>query len=181
MNMGDDLIRRAQQGDRDAVESLFRREWQPVYRLLFRTLGNRHQAEDLTQEVFIRALSSLDRFEQRSTPFAGYLTVVARNLLRDEWRKRGLRLTALDDADTVPSPSDGPEHATLAGEERTRIDALLATLPADHQQVVRLRVLEGRPTDEVASIMNRSPGAIRVLQHRAIAMLRTQLREGTRG
>ncbi len=118
--MGDDLIRRAQQGDRDAVESLFRREWQPVYRLLYRTLGNRHQAEDLTQEVFIRALSSLDRFKQRSTPFAGYLAVVARNLLRDEWRKRGLRLTALDAADTVPSASDGPERAALAGEEGSR-------------------------------------------------------------
>ncbi len=178
--MGDDLIRRAQQGDRDAVESLFQREWQPVYRFLYRTLGNRHQAEDLTQEVFIRALSSLDHFEQRSTPFAAYLSVVARNLLRDEWRKRGLRLTALHDAEALPSRAAGPEHVALADEERRGIDALLASLPEEHQQVVKLRVIEGRPTEEVATIMNRSPGAIRVLQHRAIAMLRTQLREGTR-
>ncbi len=178
---GDDLIPRAQQGDEKAVEALFRREWMPVYRLLYRSLGNRQEAEDLTQEVFIRALSALDRYEQTSTPFAGYLNVVARNLLRDRWRQRGLSLTALVDAEHVHSAAEGPERLVLAGDERARVDDLLASLPPDHQQVIRLRVIEGRSTDDVARIMQRSPGAIRVLQHRAIAMLRTQLREGTRG
>ncbi len=75
----------------------------------------------------------------------------------------------------------GPERIALAGDEQQRLINLLAPLPPDHQRVIRLRVIEGRSTEEVASIMQRSPGAIRVLQHRAIAMLRTQLREGTRG
>lgn len=177
---GDDLIHRAQQGNRDAVEALFRREWKPVYRLLYRTLGNRHEAEDLTQEVFIRALSSLDRFQQTSTPFAGYLAVIARNLLRDHWRRGRSTPDTLEQTDLLPSSSEGPEDIALRADERSRMDALLAPLPPDYQRVVRLRVLEGRSADEVAKMMNRSPGAIRVLQHRAISILRSQLREGTR-
>ncbi len=108
MLVGDDLIQRAQRGDRDAVEALFRREWKPVYHLLYRTLGDRHEAEDLTQEVFIRALSSLDHFRQTSTPFAGYLAVIARNLVRDQWRRRGLSTAPLIDAEHLPSGSGRP-------------------------------------------------------------------------
>lgn len=176
--MEDKLLHQAQQGDREAVESLFRREWRPVYDLLYRALGQRAEAEDLTQEVFIRALSSLERYQPSTTPFAGYLAVIARNLLRDHWRRghTSLHLQAIPE---LPSPSAGPEHTALQTDEPARLQALLAPLSPDQQQVIRLRVLEGRPTVEVAKLMGRSPGAIRVLQHRALTTLRTMLAEGS--
>jgi RNA polymerase sigma-70 factor (ECF subfamily) len=178
--MGDDLIRQAQQGDRAAVEALFRREWKPIYRLVYRAVGDGAEAQDLTQEVFIRALTSLDRFEQTGTPFAGYLSVIARNLLRDRWRRRRLPMVPVSDAAQLASAAAGPEQAALIADEQTRLEALLAPLPPDYRKVIQLRVLEGRSTEEVAAIMQRSPGAIRILQHRAITTLRTQIQEGRR-
>ncbi|HUG16146.1 MAG TPA: sigma factor, partial [Thermomicrobiales bacterium] len=59
----DDLVRQAQSGSRTALEELCRREWRPVYDLVYRTVQNRDEAQDLTQEVFLRALRSLDRFQ----------------------------------------------------------------------------------------------------------------------
>lgn len=167
-------------GDREAVEALFRREWQPVYTLLYRAVGNRAEAQDLTQEVFIRALGALERYQPTNTPFGGYLAVIDRNVLRGRWRRRGLSTIGLAAAEMVPLLADGPEQVALIADEQVRLAALLAPLPLDQRRVIQLRVLEGRSTEEVAAIMERSPGAIRVLQHRAITTLRSHLREGTR-
>ena len=178
--MGDDLLQQARQGDRAAVEALFRREWKPVYRFVYRAVGDRHEAQDLTQEVFIRALTSLDRYQQTTTPFAGYLAVIARNLLRDRWRRQRHPLVTNFDRVELASLMAGPEESALIADEQTRLEAMLAPLPPDYRQVIQLRVVEGRSTDEVAAIMQRSPGAIRILQHRAITALRTQLQERRR-
>jgi len=177
---GDDLIHKARQGDRAAVEALFQREWKPIYRLVYRALGDRVEAQDITQEVFIRAMTSLDRFQPTATPFAGYLAVIARNLLRDRWRRRRLTTVTDTEATQLASTAVGPEQAALIADEHMLLEALLAPLPPDYRSVIQLRVLEERSTDEVAAIMNRSPGAVRVLQHRAIATLRIQLQEGRR-
>jgi RNA polymerase sigma-70 factor (ECF subfamily) len=178
-SMGDELLHKAQQGDQAAVEALFRREWRPVYRLIYRSVMDRAEAQDLTQDVFIRALTSLDRFQPTTTPFAGYLAVIARNLLRDRWRRRPPRAASDTHVAQLISPTVGPEQVALIADEQTRIAALLAPLPADYRRVIELRVLDGRPTDEVAALMGRSPGAIRILQHRAITTLRKQMHEGS--
>jgi RNA polymerase sigma-70 factor (ECF subfamily) len=178
-SMGDELLQKAQQGDQAAVEALFRREWRPVYRLIYRSVMNRAEAQDLTQEVFIRALTSLDRFQPTTTPFAGYLAVIARNLLRDRWRRRTPPTVSDTQSAQLASSAAGPEQVALIADEQTRIAALLAPLPADYRRVIELRVLDGRPTDEVAALMGRSPGAIRILQHRAITTLRKQMHEGS--
>jgi RNA polymerase sigma-70 factor (ECF subfamily) len=179
MGHGDELLQKAQQGDQAAIEALFRREWRPVYRLIYRSLPDPAEAQDLAQEVFIRALTSLDRFQPTTTPFAGYLAVIARNLLRDRWRKQSPPTASDTQAAHLVSTAAGPEQVALMADEQTRIAALLAPLPADYRRVIELRVLEGRPTNEVAALMGRSPGAIRILQHRAITTLRQQMHEGS--
>jgi RNA polymerase sigma-70 factor (ECF subfamily) len=178
MRHGDELLQKAQQGDQAAIETLFRREWRPVYRLIYRSVMDRAEAQELTQDVFIRALTSLDRFHPTSTPFAGYLAVIARNLLRDRWRKQTPQAAGDTQVAQLVSPAAGPEQVALIADELTRITALLAPLPADYRRVIELRVLDGRSTDEVAALMDRSPGAIRILQHRAITTLRKQMHEG---
>jgi DNA-directed RNA polymerase specialized sigma24 family protein len=80
------LLHRARLGDRRALDELCRRNWKPVYRSFARLTRDPAEAEDLTQEVFLRALRSLPRFEDRGLPFTAYLLQIAHNLARDRWR-----------------------------------------------------------------------------------------------
>ncbi|ACZ39767.1 RNA polymerase sigma factor [Sphaerobacter thermophilus] len=177
----DDLLRRAQQGDLRALDRLFRREWRPVYGLIYHRVQDRAEAQDLTQEVFLRALRGLDRYEQRGVPFRAFLTTVARNLLRDRWRRQGPTLVTIDHAAHLPAVTAGPEQQVLTRLTADQLRAHLATLPPDYQTVLRLRLIEDRPVAEVATLMGRSPGAVRTLQHRALAALRSRVvEEGVR-
>lgn len=176
----DDLLRKAQRGDPQALDTLFRREWQPIYAMIYRSVQNRAEAEDLTQDVFLRALKALDRYQETGAPFGAFLAAIARNLLRNKWRQKRPAQVDLDHLPELASRRSGPEDSVLASDRRHRINDVLATLPPDYQTVIRLRIFEDRPAAEVAALMGRSPGAIRVLQHRALTALRSKLPEGTR-
>lgn len=173
----DQLLRKAQQGDPKALDELCRREWRPIYALVYHAVQNRAEAEDLTQEVFLRALRALDRYCDSGVPFRSFLSTVARNLLRDRWRYRSPSLVDLDHGVGIASGEVGPEDLVLADAERDQLQQALTFVADDYQTVIRLRLLEGRPTAEVATLMGRNAGAIRVLLHRAIGSLRTRLDE----
>ena len=169
------LLERAQRGDRAALEQLCREEWPFVYRVVAAQVTGRQEAEDLTQEVFLRALRRLDGYQPGSGSFRPYLLVVAQNLLRDRWRSR-LRVAWSDaDVDSLETGERGPEDAAVAAEERAELIGALARLPATYQSVLRLRLIEGRSAGEVARAMKRSPEAVRQLQHRALGALRAEL------
>lgn len=176
----DQLLARAQRGDQDALEELCRREWRPVYGLVYQAIGNPSDAQDMTQEVFLRALKSLDRYQQTGAPFHAYLATIARNMVRDRWRVKVPAFIDIDNACELPTAMAGPEETVLSRADQQRLITGLASLPADYQTVIRLRILEGRSTAEVASLMHRKPAAVRQLQHRAIVMLRSRLLEETR-
>jgi RNA polymerase sigma-70 factor, ECF subfamily len=172
----DDLIQQAQAGNRAALEEICRREWRPVYDLVYRTVQNRDEAQDLTQEVFLRALRSLDRYHDTGQPIHSWLVTIALNMLRDRWR----RLRPSTDIDSVPdvhSLEPGPEQLAMQHSDKDVIERALAALPGDYQTVLRLRVIEARPSKEVAEIMGRNADAVRQLQRRALLALRATLRE----
>ena len=159
------------------LEEICRQEWLPVYRLIYRTVQNRAEAQDLTQEVFLRALRSFDHYEQTDRPIHSYLVTIALNLLRDRWRRRVLAPADLDSVLHLSTAEPGPEQLALANLDQSTIrDALLA-LPEDYQTVIRLRVIEARPAKEVSDLMGRHADAIRQLQRRALLALRAALRE----
>jgi RNA polymerase sigma-70 factor (ECF subfamily) len=168
----DDLLGRARRGDQHALEELCQREWRPVYALAYHALGNVADAQDVTQEVFLRALRSLDRYQVTEAPFAAYLAVIARNLLRNRARQRAN--IALDNE--APSGASGPEALAVAATEVERMWAALRDLPADQRRVIELRLSEGRSAAETAQLLGRSPDAVRQLQHRALVTLRARLR-----
>lgn len=176
----DPLVTRARQGDRAALEELCRREWRPIYGLIYRSVREVAEAQDLTQEVFLRALRAFDRYQDRGVPFHAFLAQVARNLLRDRWRRHKPALVELDLAGEIASGLVGPEDQVVASDERAELLRALAILPEDHRLVLRLRLIEGRTSEEVAQLMGRSPGAIRQLQRRALVALRDALREESR-
>ena len=170
-----DLLSRAQRGDRAALELLCRQEWVTVYRIVAGWVASRQEAEDLTQEVFLRALRHLEGYQSASGSFRPYLITVARNLLRDRWRAQHRHAGRGYDPGVGEEWDEGPEAAVVAAEGRAELIAALAQLPSDHQRVLRLRLIEGRSAAEVAAVLERTPEAIRQLQHRALGALRSGL------
>ena len=183
---GDDsaLLHRARSGDQRALDEICRRNWKPVYRSFARITQDPAEAEDLTQEVFLRALRSLPRFEERGLPFTAYLLQIAHNLARDRWRaRRPARLVVTADVPDRAVTAPGPESLAVDGARREALLAALDRLAPDYRAVLRLRILEGRATSEVAALIHRSPPAVRQLQVRALAALRATLGDefGTSG
>ena len=174
----DPVLQRALDGDRAALNALCEREWQPVYYLIYHHVQNREEAQDLTQEVFARALRSLDRYRITDTPFQGYLNTIARNLVRDLWKRRRLPTNDIEASPNLPSSEPGPEAISMMTLEREEIHRRLAALPEDYQVVLRLRILERRSSEEVALVMGRRPDAVRQLQRRALLALRASAGEG---
>jgi RNA polymerase sigma-70 factor (ECF subfamily) len=150
-----------------------------VYRVVAAVVSTREEAEDLTQEAFVRALRHLEGYQPADGTdgsFRPYLITVARNLVRDRWRAEQRAPTAATDMTgmiQLPDARPGPEATALADLERAA--AGLAGLPPDYQRVLRLRLLEGRPTAEAAAVLGRSPDAVRQLQHRALVALHRSL------
>jgi RNA polymerase sigma-70 factor (ECF subfamily) len=169
------LLAAARSGDDRALDALCRRNWKPVFRSFARFTDSPAEAEDLTQEVFLRALRSLPRFEDRGLPFAAYLLRIADNLARDRWRAGSRRPVVVSELPDGVAPEPGPDHLALDGDRRDALQAALDILSPDHRAVLRLRILEGRSTAEVARLIHRSPPAVRQLQVRALNALRAAL------
>jgi RNA polymerase sigma-70 factor (ECF subfamily) len=171
-----ELIRRAKKGDSSAFSQIYR-ECQPaVYRYVVLRVGNTAAAEDLTGEVFVRLVDKIDHFQYRGRPLLAWLYTIARNLVADYHRRRGRYATiALDE---LPLPSQTCPEDTL---ERHLDEFGLATaiprLTDGQQQVIILKFAQGMDNASVAKIMGRSVGAVKELQRRALAKLRTLLQE----
>ena len=174
---GDALVQRAKQGDREALDELCQREWKQVYAIAYRALRNVSEAQDLTQEVFLRALRSLPRYQETGAPFRAYLATIARNLIRDRWRKHRPQLVELDLATAIPGTTDLPEERALWSVDRENLRRALRLLSDDYQTVLQLRINDGLSAAEVGQIMGRSPSAIRQLQYRAMLALRAHVSE----
>jgi RNA polymerase sigma-70 factor (ECF subfamily) len=169
------LLRLAQSGDSLALEALCRKAWRPVYRSFARYTDDPDDAEDLTQEVFFRALRALPHFENRGVPFTAFLLRIANNLIRDRWRAGPARSLATADVPEGAARGLGPDGLVVESERRRALLAGLDRISPDQRTVLRLRILEGRTTREVAELTDRSLPAVRQLQVRALAALRTAM------
>jgi RNA polymerase sigma-70 factor, ECF subfamily len=163
----------AAQLDRRAFAPLYLRYVDPVYRYCLRWLGAKEVAEDVTAQVFARAMDALPRYRTDSSSFRSWLFAIAHNALVDTQRARrptgSLMLAAL-----VPDGRPGPEDQALAAEEQRTVRDLLAGLAPEQRRVLELR-LAGLTTNEIASALGRSPEAVRMTQSRAAARLRDLL------
>jgi RNA polymerase sigma-70 factor (ECF subfamily) len=175
------LLKNAQDGNAEAFGELYERYAQRVFRFLYAHLSNQQDAEDLTGEVFLRVWRSLGNYRERGVPFLAFLFRIARNALIDHYRRTGKpkQDVSIDDVllqDQKPSPGD----MVAANLEHQEIRETLDQLRDDYRTVLVLRFLSELSPDETAQVMGRSPGAVRVLQHRALASLRTLI-ENTQG
>jgi RNA polymerase sigma-70 factor (ECF subfamily) len=147
-----------------------------VYRLAYRLTGNRHDAEDLTQEVFVRVFRSLSTYAPGT--FEGWLHRITTNLFLDQARrKQKLRFDPLSDerAERLTSDTPSPDAAYVDRTFDDDIEAALATLPPDVRAAVVLCDVEGLSYEEIADILDAKLGTVRSRIHRGRAMLRSAL------
>jgi RNA polymerase sigma-70 factor (ECF subfamily) len=163
----------------DAFSSLYEAYADRVYRYLLSRTGRPVDAEELTSRTFLNALSSLDTYRGGGGNFGSWLMTIAHNLLANWYRSRGRRPSTapLDDAREVPADTPGPESSLENSERIARVRAAVRSLPADRQQLLALKYVEGCTNAEIGRRMGRTEGAIKALHHRTLGQLQEALGE----
>ena len=173
----DALVQRAKQGDPTAFAEIYVRHQPAIYRYIFYRVDDVATAEDLTGEVFVRLVEKVDRFTYRGRPLLAWLYTIARNLVTDYHRhaRRSLPLSLEEQPITdLADPEKTVEHRLA----QHRLAVAIARLTEDQRQVILLRFIEGLDNKAVAQILDKSVGAVKALQHRALAALRHILERG---
>lgn len=172
-----ELILKAQDGATDAFGELYERHAPAIFRYLYTHLDNRLDAEDLTGEVFLRAWQALPKYKERGIPFLAFLFRIARNALIDHYRRSRPPETSASDDYGLTLEDSGPGPAEIIGAriEHEELISIMGQLREDYRTVLILRFISELSPDETANVMQRSPGAVRVLQHRALNALRNLL------
>ena len=170
----------AQQGDREALEALYLIHFDRIYSYLHMSVGNRHDAEDLTTQTFVKMLESIDRFKWRSAPFSAWLFRIAHNLAMDHFRAS----RRWQPEEEVPEP-DVPEGSAAEDEAlesigRKSMLEMIESLSPDQQQVLTLKFVFNFSNAEAATILGKTEGAVKSLQHRALVSLQKQLEDAKR-
>ena len=168
------LVAKAKRRDAAAFAQLYEAYFERIYRYFVVRVGNAWEAEDLTEQVFLRALESIENYEWRGVSFGAWLFRIAHNLIVDSLRRKSNGTEPLLAAETIPGDDDLEEIVDL----NLRIEQVLEVLPLltnDQRQVIGLRFGAGLPIAESARVMGKSEGAIKALQYNALAALRRLL------
>jgi RNA polymerase sigma-70 factor (ECF subfamily) len=180
------LIRRCLDGDPRACRDLVRRFERPVFTVLSRVVRRREDAEDLTQETFVKAFRALDRFDLER-PFAPWLFTIASRLAIDHLRRQRMRMVSLTVAEPgsheertldVEDPGPLPDEIVSDAQEESRTAALIAGLPEHYRIVVVLRHQQDLSYEEIAEALQLPLGTVKARIHRARALLKDRL-QGT--
>src|SRR5438093_1416545 len=171
------LVDRAQQGDRQALEELYLIHFDRIYSYLHMSVGNRHDAEDITTQVFLKMLEAIGKFRWQSAPFSAWLFRIAHNLAMDHFRARR-RWQPEEDVPEQPGEEE-PSAELLAMQSigRQSMLELIEDLSPEQQQVLTLKFVFNFPNGDVATILGKTEGAIKSLQHRALVSLQKQLEQ----
>lgn len=170
-----DLATRAAGGDRRAFAALYELHLDAVYRYAFYRLRTDAEAADVTSDVFHRALVAMPTYEPRR-PFLAFLYGIARHVVAD--RLRSARPQA-SFAEAIAHPSDaaGPEATAVRLDDARRLRSAIARLTPLQQEIVILRSIDGRSTNEIAAVTGKPESTIRGIHMRALAALRELLRD----
>ena len=172
----------AAQRDRACFGAVYERYFELVYAYVARRVRDRATTEDLTSEVFRKALASLPRFKWTGAPFGAWLVRIASNLVADRAKQAAREVDLpLDERGSSPAVEEGATKLQAqqldyeAAERRAYIVRMVDELPEDQQRVIRMRFAEEKSIGEIAAALNRSEGAVKQLQFRALQNLRAKL------
>jgi RNA polymerase sigma-70 factor, ECF subfamily len=167
---------RAAQADSAAFATLYRRYLDRVYGYAFYQLGDHHDAEDVTERTFMAALRALPDFHDQGSTFRAWLFRIAHNTIANAHRSRARRRTEpLPDDFQPAAPNADPAGQVALADELHEVRRVVAQMPDDRRQVILLRFVDDLSTAEIAEVLDRSPGAVRVLLHRSLRDLAARL------
>ncbi len=169
------LVQRARRGDAEAFACLYRDTVQAIFRYISLRVNDAQLAEDLTGDVYIRALKGISAYQERGRPFIAWLYRIAHARVVDYYRQSGRRPADSDlDAEPIPVSAD-LDQALLRRQAAQALREAISKLTDDQQQVVILRFIEGQSLETTAQIMGKNANAIKALQHRALRSLAGRL------
>ena len=177
------LVGRAKDGDGDAFALLYDRYVDQVYGFVYRRVRSPELAEDLTSDVFLRALRNLDRFTWQGVDIGAWLMTIARNRVTDHFKSARARLERPTDEvrdETDLTGPDDPERSALDADIAEALTVAMGELAEDHREVLELRFVQGLSVSESAAAMDRTDGAIKALQYRALRSLARVVKEDPR-
>jgi RNA polymerase sigma-70 factor (ECF subfamily) len=168
----EEVLENARRLEESALSTLVKKSYPFVFRYLYYRSVTREDAEDLTSEVFVRVVNSI---KNQKGYFPAWLISIAKNLLTDYYRKRGRsRETSLEEIEEPFSDSNKDTKESLPPDDLRK---MLDFLTDEQKEVIILRFIEGNTNEEVAKITNKSVGAIKALQFRALTVLREILKK----
>ena len=170
------IVDAARAGDQSALSELYTLYFPRVYRYILARTGNPYDAEDLAEEVFMKVLEAIERFQWREAPFSAWLFRIAHNALISQRRKDGVRGRSGPLSDGLAVDSHSPDDMV---ENRLALNEIMDAaqkLPEAQRQVITLRFAAGLSVAETARAMNKGEGNVKVIQHKAIAKLRDAIR-----
>ena len=169
------LLVEAAQDDPSKFDALYEQNFERVYIFIASRVRDRSTAEDLTSEVFHKALANLPAYERRSTPFVAWLCRIASNAIADHFKRVNREQQADDDTFDTPDPVNVSSKQMKSIEHHAFLFRLVEKLPENQRRVICERFIEERSIKEIARRLNKTEGAIKQLQFRAVQTLREQM------
>ncbi|MBS4175134.1 sigma-70 family RNA polymerase sigma factor [Bacillus sp. FJAT-49736] len=160
-------------------ETIWRDHWKEIYLYIYNRTHNKEEAEDLTQETFMKAIKSEGRYKDQDVTVIALLKTIARNLIIDRWRNTQKRpvTTTIEQQNIVESVEKSPEELLTEKEE---IRYALSLLNEDQQQIITHRILQGYSIKKTAEILGKTESFIKVNQFRAIEFIRNHIKKENR-
>lgn len=165
-----DLLKQAKAGQDEAIGQIYELFFEKIYRFTFYRVSHKEVAEDITEEVFIKAFGSLHQLTDTAS-FEGWLYQIARNKVIDYYRSKKLTVPLEAIENTLEYETNLVDIVDLQAQQKTFI-RLLKELSDEQQIVIKLKFLEDLENSEIAELLHKTEGTIRVIQHRAIAKLK---------
>ena len=169
----DRLLVEAAQKDPKRFAELYELNFARVYSYIARRVGDRDVTQDLTSDVFHKALANIRQFEWRGVPFAGWLLRIAANMISDRSKRGAREVPGLDDAPDLADLGTEPDLEEI--DQHGRLFRLVEELAADQRRVIGMRFAEGKSIREIAQELGRSESAVKQLQFRALQNLRARM------
>ncbi|WP_313186987.1 RNA polymerase sigma factor [Lacrimispora sp.] len=160
---------RNKQDNREMIERLCADTWRELYRFIYYKVQNREEAEDITQETYVKAISFLNRNDVTILECKKYLKFIAMNVIRDQWRAKKRR-SSINIEDVKPEEISLEDFADSLT-EKNRLEEAMNRLTKEQHTVIELRIIKGYTVAETAKLMQKKEGAVRVLQLRAVKAL----------
>lgn len=171
----EETLKKAQAGSDSALTDLYNAYFERIYTFIFYRVSHKETAEDLTEDVFVKVFNKLRGLTELKA-FEGWLFQIARNKVIDYYRSKK-QLVPLEEIENTLEYETNVVDIVNLQTQQTLFIKLLKELPTDQQQVIKLKFLDDLENETIAQMLNKTEGAIRVIQHRAISKLKELIEE----